>query len=305
MRKKKNLKILVSGAAGFIGSKICKKLIEQKYTVFGIDDLSNGKKKNIPNKVKFLKLDLSKKNSIKKIPRCDIIFHLAGQSSGEKSFDSPIIDLEKNTISTLNLIEYGIKNKCSKIIYASSMSVYGNSLNKKFDENSKINPISCYGVSKITSEKYIKVFSKKLPYVIFRMFNVYGSGQNMKDLRQGMISIYLSQALSSNKILVKGSLDRKRDFIHIDDVVNIWIRTIKSKKKNKIYNLATGKNYKVRDVLKKIVHLTGKKKIYKIKETIGDQFNSYSNNLKLIKDYKYSNFIDIDQGLKKFYRNEK
>ena len=91
------------------------------------------------------------------------------------------------------------------------MSVYGNSLNKKFDENSKINPISCYGVSKIASEKYIKVFSKKLPYVIFRMFNVYGSGQNMKDLRQGMVSIYLSQALSSNKILVKGSLDRKRD----------------------------------------------------------------------------------------------
>ena len=82
----------------------------------------------------------------------------------------------------------------------------------------------------------------------------------MKDLRQGMVSIYLSQALSSNKILVKGSLDRKRDFIHIDDVVNIWIRTIKSKK-NKIYNLATGKNYKVRDVLKKIVHLTGKKNL--------------------------------------------
>ncbi len=305
MNKEKNLKILVTGVAGFIGSKICKKLIENKYTVVGIDDLSNGKKKNIPIGIKFLKLDLSRKSSIKKIPKCDIIFHLAGQSSGEKSFDYPIKDLEKNTISTINMIEYGIKNKCRKIIYASSMSVYGEPSNKSLNEKSQINPISCYGVSKITSEKYIKVFSKKLPYIIFRMFNVYGSGQNMRDLKQGMVSIYLSQALKGDKIVVKGSLDRKRDFIHIDDVTNIWMKTIKSKKINKIYNLSSGSNYKVRDLLKKILDLTGKKKILKMRGTIGDQFNSYSNNYQISKDFKYKKFINIDQGLKKFYTSEK
>jgi UDP-glucose 4-epimerase len=305
MKEKKNLKILVTGAAGFIGSKICKKLIENRYIVIAIDDLSNGKKKNIPLGVKFLKLDLSRKASINKIPKCDIIFHLAGQSSGEKSFDSPIVDLEKNTISTLNMIEYGIKNKCRKIIYASSMSVYGEPSDKSLNEESQTYPISCYGISKITSEKYIKIFSKKLPYIIFRMFNVYGSGQNMKDLRQGMVSIYLSQALSGDKIKVKGSLNRRRDFIHVDDVTNIWMKTIKTRKINKIYNLSSGNNHKVKDLLKKILKLTGKKKILKLTGTIGDQFNSYSNNFQITKDFEYKKFISLDQGLKKFYNSEK
>ena len=305
MKEKKNLKILVTGAAGFIGSKICKKLIENRYIVIAVDDLSTGKKKNIPLGVKFLKLDLARKASIKKIPKCDIIFHLAGQSSGEKSFDSPIVDLEKNIISTLNMIEYGIKNKCRKIIYASSMSVYGEPSDKSLNEKSQTNPISCYGISKITSEKYIKIFSKKLPYIIFRMFNVYGSGQNMRDLRQGMVSIYLSQALSGDKIKVKGSLNRRRDFIHVDDVTNIWMKTIKTRKINKIYNLSSGNNHKVNDLLKKILKLTGKKKILKLTGTIGDQFNSYSNNFQITKDFEYKKFISLDQGLKKFYNSEK
>ena len=83
------------------------------------------------------------------------------------------------------------------------------------------------------------------------------------------------------------------------------MKTIKSKKINKIYNLSSGSNYKVRDLLKKILDLTGKKKILKMRGTIGDQFNSYSNNYQITKDFKYKKFINIDQGLKKFYTSEK
>ena len=301
---KKKTRILVSGAAGFIGSKICEKLIEKNYDVVGIDDLSNTKNKNIPKGIKFIKMDLSKNKSQKKIPRCEIIFHLAGQSSGEKSFDSPIKDLDKNTKTTLNLINYGIKNKCRKIIYASSMSVYGNLTKKKFNENSPLNPLSCYGVSKIASELYLKIFSNQLSYIIFRMFNVYGSGQNMNDLRQGMVSIYLSQALKNKKIIVKGSLKRKRDFIHVDDVVNIWIKSIKSKKINQTFNLASGKNMKVSQLIKKIIKLTGDKKIIQKPGTKGDQFISITDNKKIKKVLNYKKFIDINEGLKKFYYKE-
>ena len=301
---KKKTKVLVTGAAGFIGSKICIKLFELGFKVIAVDDLSSGNIKNLPSKIKLYKLDLSIIANLKKIPKCQFILHLAGQSSGEKSFDSPILDLKKNTHTTLNLINYGIKNKSKKIIFASSMSVYGNISLNKLSETSSVAPVSCYGVSKLTSEKYLKVFSKKLPYVIFRMFNVYGAGQNMKDLRQGMVSIYLSQALNKNEVIIKGSLNRIRDFIHIDDVVNIWVISLLKNIKNEIFNLGTGKSTKVSQLLNKIYKLTGKKNTKVLTSTTGDQINSVSNNSKIMNTFKYKKFIDLDEGLRKFYVKE-
>ena len=104
--------ILITGVAGFIGSHVAKRFIDEGYQVIGIDNLSNGDIKNIPKGVDFLNIDLVNSNSINLIPpKCEYILHLAGQSSGELSYKNPIDDLNKNTISTLNLINYGIDNK--------------------------------------------------------------------------------------------------------------------------------------------------------------------------------------------------
>ena len=103
-------RILVTGAAGFIGSKICKELIKRKYSVIGCDDFYSGSKKNIVKGIKFIKIDLSKKEKICRLPKkIDYIFHLAGQSSGEKSFEDPFNDLRRNFITTDNLINYAKK----------------------------------------------------------------------------------------------------------------------------------------------------------------------------------------------------
>lgn len=294
-------KILITGVAGFIGSKLAKRFYEEGYNVFGIDDLSSGKLSNVPKNVNFIKLDLANKNKLKLIPKeCKLILHLAGQSSGEVSFENPIDDLKRNTFSTLNLIHQGIENNIQKIIYASSMSVYGD-YKIKLKENLNLKPLSCYGISKLSSENYLTAFSKKIPYLIFRMFNVYGPGQDLENLKQGMLSIYLSQAINKKKIIVKGSQERKRDFIYIDDVVEIWFRSVQMPKlNNETFNLGTGVVTSVKDLLDIMKKYLENFSIIPKESTKGDQNFVCADNNKLIKKFNYKNFVLLKDGLKKF-----
>ena len=296
------MKILVTGVAGFIGSFIAKQLQKEGHEIIGIDDLSMGKIKNVPDGINFLKIDLSDPSSIKMIPSgCEKILHLAGQSSGEISFDNPIEDLKKNTVSTLNLIQYGIKNKSERILYASSMSVYGNVPDVKINEEHICSPLSCYGVGKLAAEQYLKIYSDKLPFVIFRMFNVYGPGQDLDNLRQGMVSIYLAQALLKSKIEVKGNLNRFRDFIFIEDVSNAWLKaSFSTEAINQTFNLGTGDRTTVADLLEKISNCIPGKTFFVNGSTPGDQNGIYADNGKLKRILNISEFTKLDKGLNEF-----
>jgi len=303
--KKKS--ILITGVAGFIGSSLANSLDKNKYTIYGIDDLSNGLKSSVPKEVIFFKQDLSKKVP-KKLEKnninIDFIFHFAGQSSGEISFEDPISDLQKNTISTLNLINFSIKKKIKKFFYMSSMSVYGDANN--VNEKSNLNPKTCYGVSKLSSEYYLKVFKKELNFVIFRLFNVYGPTQKLNNLKQGMIRIFMTQLINNNTIIIKGSLNRTRDFIYIDDVIKIFHSSMNIRNiSNKIFNVGTGN----KTTIKKIIYLL--KKLHKdtsvdiISGTKGDQKNIYANIRNLKETYKIRNFTSIEDGIKIFYSRVK
>ena len=297
-----NNRILITGVAGFIGSHVAKRFIDEGFEVFGVDDLSTGYFDNIPKGLTFINQDLSLKNTIDNLPKdCNLILHLAGQSSGEISYDDPIADLEKNVISTLNLIKYGIKNNSQKIIYASSMSVYGNVPNEPIKEIYEAKPLSGYGVGKLTSEGYLKVYKDKLPYIALRMFNVYGPGQDLSNLRQGMVSIYLSQAIKSGKIEVKGSLNRYRDFIHINDVVECWYRASTSNNiNNLVINVGTGIRTTVEDLLNKICISIPNSNYYVSESTPGDQNGIYACNNQLKELLGMDQFIDLDKGFSEF-----
>ncbi len=294
--------VLITGVAGFIGSKVANRFATEGFQVVGVDDLSNGKLENIPKGIDFIKRDLSEKKTINLLPRkCDQILHLAGQSSGEISFDDPKNDLDKNTVSTLNLINYGIKRNAKRIIYSSSMSVYGNLSKAKVSEKDRCSPISCYGVSKMMSEKYLYIFRKYLPFVALRMSNVYGPGQDMSNLRQGMVSIYLAQALKNKKILIKGSLERVRDFIYIDDVVECWFRASKFNScLNLCMNIGTGVPTKV----KKLIAIIKKKipgtKYHLSKSTKGDQNFIVGYNDLLRSKLGIKKFLTVEKGLESF-----
>lgn len=296
------MNLLITGVAGFIGSRIAEKSIVNGYHVYGVDDLSQGYMSNIPSEVKFIKMDLSDKSQYDKLPNnIDVILHLAGQSSGEISFDDPVSDLEKNTISTLNLIEYGIARKVKKILYASSMSVYGDVNDTPISEEHSCAPLSCYGVGKLASEQYLNVYKDQLPFVIFRMFNVYGPGQDMNNLRQGMVSIYLKHAFTESHVPVKGSLQRYRDFIFIDDVVNIWLQAIKNESAiNQVFNLGTGIKTTAKELLMQIKNSLPEVLWSEISGTRGDQFGIYANVNHLKKIFKITEFTTLSKGLEVF-----
>ena len=293
------MKILITGVAGFIGSHIAKRFVDEGYEVVGIDDLSNGKEENVPLGINFIKGDLANIEIINSIPKdCKKILHLAGQSSGEISFDDPISDLQRNTISTLNLIFYGISNNVERIVYASSMSVYGTVPDEAIDESHETVPLSCYGVSKLASEGYLKVYQKKLPFVSMRMFNVYGPGQDMNNLRQGMVSIYLSQALRLGKITVKGNTSRYRDLVYIDDVVEAWFRAATYEAaKNQVINLGTGVKTTVESILNEICTVVKSTEYVVEDPTPGDQNGIYAENSKLRNILKINTFVTPFQGI--------
>ena len=298
-------RILITGVAGFIGSHIANSFAKKGYHVIGIDNLSSGKTLNIPSNIDFLNLDIANSSELKSIPKGSLnILHLAGQSSGEISYHDPAKDLEKNTISTLNLIKYGIKNNINKIIYASSMSIYGDldSSSGLASEHLNPNPKSCYGISKLASEKYLNLFKDEIPFVSMRMFNVYGPGQDLNNLRQGMVSIYLAQAIKNKKIVVKGSLSRFRDFIYIDDVVEAWFVALKNDKaNNKKINVGSGIKTTVEELLKKIMKISGVNSYEVISGTPCDQKGIYSD-VKISKELlNMKQTISLDEGLNKFY----
>lgn len=298
------IKVLITGVAGFIGSNLAKNFLKNKtIVVYGIDNFSTGYKSNVPKGVKFIKGDLSDKKILKKLNfKCDYVFHFAGQSSGEKSFEDPLTDIKNNSLSTINILDFAKKKNIKKIIYASSMSVYGDSKTGYFKESSKLKPKSFYGLSKKTSEEYIQLSSKKTSYVILRLFNIYGVGQDLTNLKQGMISIYLSQALKTKNIVIKGSLNRFRDFVSINDLCLICEEIIyKRNLINKIINIGTGRKTKVKKIISIIQKYSGRKNIIIRKNTPGDQFGAYANNNLMRKYFNTKLSINLEKEIKEFY----
>lgn len=272
-------RILITGVGGFIGSHVARRFLQEGCAVVGVDDFSNGKVENVPAGVDLIEGDLAQPSTIKSIPSdCRKILHLAGQSSGEISFDDPVADLEKNTVSTLHLIQYGIAHSVERFLYASSMSVYGAVEDAPISESRSCRPLSCYGVGKYASEGYLRVYQNKLPAVILRMFNVYGPGQDLRNLRQGMVSIFLAQALAkTGRIEVKGSIERFRDLVYIDDVVEAWFRAAtREGAKGRTLNIGTGIKTTVGALLERICSLVPGASYYVHGGTPGDQSGIYA-----------------------------
>ena len=295
--------ILITGGAGFIGFKLIIKLSKSTKKIFVIDNFSTGYNKKFPKNVKLIKGNCKDYSVFKKLNRYnfDSVIHLAGVSSVEASYDNPVNDANSNIISTLNVLKFVDERKIKNFIYSSSMCVYGN-LKENVKETDKTIPTSFYGISKLTSEKYIRFYPlPNTTKIILRLFNVYGPGSDTKNKKHGMVSIYLNQIVENNKVIVKGKLSRFRDFIFIDDVIAVIMKCTKVRnKKINIFNVCTGKKTYVKNLIDKIFKITNKKTmIINKKGTPGDQSGIFGNNNKIKNFFKIKNIHTLNEGLKK------
>jgi UDP-glucose 4-epimerase len=181
------------------------------------------------------------------------------------------------------------------------MSVYGNVPNAPIAEDEHVAPLSCYGVGKLAAENYLAVFAKQLSSVNMRMFNVYGPGQDMSNLRQGMVSIYLAQALANKHIVVKGSLERFRDFIFVDDVVEAWLRAATfDGVGGSTINIGTGVRTTVAQVLETVKGHVAGTTVEVTDPTPGDQNGIYADTARLRSILQMNEFVGFAEGVRRF-----
>ncbi|MFN8413200.1 MAG: NAD-dependent epimerase/dehydratase family protein [Anaerolineales bacterium] len=300
------MRVLVTGGAGFIGSALARRLISDGHSVSVVDNLSTGKRANVPSEAEFIEYDLARADCLDHLPsgNFDAVCHLAAQTSGPASIEMPYYDLQANAASTLLLSRWCLKNSVPRFLYASSMVLYGNKLSSPVNEDAIPEPISYYGVSKLSSEHLLRLAALEgLNVTSFRMFSVYGPGQNLENMKQGMASIFLAYLLRGEEVPVTGSLERFRDFIYIDDVVDAWMRALKLQKTpSAVYNLGGGKPTTVRELLSALIAAMGLPIDYPIKELAGsvfDQFGLYSDTTRLQNDLDWNPKIELEEGLRR------
>jgi UDP-glucose 4-epimerase len=253
-------RVLVTGGAGFIGSHLARALLADGWEVEIADDLSTGSELNLPDGVPLHRLDLGRPEAVAQLPdrRFDAIAHLAGQSSGEKSFDDPRHDLDCNARSTVLLADWSLAHGVPTFVHASSMGVYGQPDASPVDEDVVLRPLSWYGASKRAAELALEVAGRRgLRAVSLRMFSIYGPGQDLREMRQGMASIFLAMLLAGEEIVVHGPLDRVRDLVYIDDCVDAWRRALERDDARGAINVGTGTGTTVGELVGALIAAAG------------------------------------------------
>jgi UDP-glucose 4-epimerase len=230
-------KVLVTGGAGFVGYALTLELIKRGYEVDVIDNLSIGKEAKIPEGCNFLGGDIRAMNNVEDKPY-EYIFHLAALSRIQPSFKNPHLTFMVNVAGTKQVTEYALRNK-SKLIYAGSSSRHHNPM------------LSPYALTKHMGEEWIKMEKNVygLNTEIVRFYNVYGPGELVDSHMAAVIGLWRAAIRKGEPIIVHGDGEQRRDFTHIDDIVDGLIRIAESDEKHEdAWELGTGKNYSLNEV---------------------------------------------------------
>ena len=301
----KGSRSVVTGGAGFIGSNLVDHLVRIGHKVIVLDNFVSGKKANLTHHkkkdVKIIRIDISKsKNLDKYFKRVDYVFHLAGLAEIIPSIKNPKKYFNTNVLGTLKVVESARRAGVKKLIYAASSSCYGSPKNFPTSEKEKIDTKHPYGLTKFLGEQLVLKYATNfnMPNISFRFFNVYGPRLNMSGQYSAVFGNFLRQKRTNKPLTIVGDGKQTRDFIHVDDLTNAFIKVAKSSLVNKIYNLGSGKEISIN----KIANLFGGKKTF-IPKRPREPKRSLANISKIKKDINWKPTITIQEGINRLLKN--
>ncbi|SFQ17829.1 UDP-glucose 4-epimerase [Geopseudomonas sagittaria] len=226
-------RILVTGGAGFIGSHLVDALLARGHAVRVLDNLSTGKRANLPLGNPALELiegDVADVSTLAAALRgCTAVAHLAAVASVQASVDDPVATHQSNFIGTLNLCEAMREQGVQRVVFASSAAVYGqNGEGTAIDEDTPKAPLTPYAADKLASEYYLDFYRRQhgLTPAIFRFFNIFGPRQDPSSPYSGVISIFTERALAGLPISVFGDGEQTRDFVYVADLVALLVQAL-------------------------------------------------------------------------------
>ncbi len=242
-------RILITGGAGFIGGHISETLLARGYQVVTLDNLSTGKRENVPPGVEFVLGDATDPAALEGIfaRGLDAVLHIAGQASIRLSFADPAADLSVNTLGTIRVLQACLAHRVPRLLFASSMTIYGSTPPTPTPESAPPDPISYYAITKYAAERYVHATAARpdlgfdFRVTSFRMFNVYGPRQSLTNAYQGVFAIFVGNVLRGEPIRIYSDGEQARDFVHVSDVARAWADAIENPASaGAVINLGTG-----------------------------------------------------------------
>lgn len=254
------MKILVTGGAGFIGSHITEMFLEEGHDVAVVDDLSSGKRRNLPDRARFYQVDIRSPElgDVLRHERPEVVSHQAARANVRESLDKPVLYAEVNVVGSVNLLECCRKNGVRKVIYASTGgAVYGEPRFLPVSEDHPVHPLDPYGASKHHVEHYLELYrlNHGLDFTVLRYPNVYGPRQDPHG-EAGVVAVFTGQMLAGIQPVINGSGHQERDFVFVRDVARANLLALR-RASGRILNIGGGVGTSVNRIFSHLASLTG------------------------------------------------
>lgn len=308
------MKILVTGGAGFIGSHLVRRLIQNRHEITILDNLSTGSLDHLPETgFTFWQMDTRDIAIRKKVilAHFDAIVHLAAQTMVDSSIRNPYFDADENVMGTVNVLEAARISGVKRVIFASTAAAYGDKEESllPLHENLSLTPLSFYGLTKVTIEHYLSLYHTlyNLDYVVLRFANVYGERQGDKG-EGGVISIFAKRIAANKNLTIFGDGTQTRDFIYAGDIAEGIIKALVTEHVNNVYNLSTQTEISLNELVRTFSRAVERTLTpsYTVARD-GDIYRSSLSNKKAKKYLNWQPMVTLEEGLRRtvqYFSNE-
>ncbi len=297
------MKVLVTGGAGFIGSHIVDRLVQEGHEVVVIDNLSTGKRRNLSRSVRFYKMDIQswRVERVFRNERPNIVMHLAAQMDVRRSVDDPVFDAQVNILGTLNVLQQAVQHGVRKVIFSSSGgAIYGEQQTYPAPESHATQPLSPYGISKLCGEHYLSYYQRisGIQIVCLRYANVYGPRQDPEG-EAGVVAIFIQKMMNNEQPIIYGNGRQTRDFVFVEDVVEANLAAMGQATQG-TYNVGSGVETSINELFRILVGATGSscKEVHGPAKK-GEQTRSSIDSTKIRQELMWDPKVELTDGLKR------